>query len=155
MNSKQRLAIWLLVLILIVPSMASAVKKGRLIGKIVDPEGNPVAEVTIIATCEGVPSFRETEMTNKKGVFKLDFARSVRAVAQLVLEPLQEETIALAVGHDEKPGKTAETAVGGGKPQPAHKDQLADMGQAGVAGIKRNGGGFDPDLFGRHGGCEG
>jgi len=73
MNSKQRLAIWLLVLILMAPSMASAVRKGRLVGTVLDPDGKPVADVTIVATCESVPSFREIETTNKRGVFKLDF----------------------------------------------------------------------------------
>ncbi len=73
MNSKKHITIWLLVLVLIIPSMASAVKKGRLVGTVLDPEGNPVPDVTIVATCGSKPSFREVEMTNKRGVFKLDF----------------------------------------------------------------------------------
>ncbi|MEN8163666.1 MAG: tetratricopeptide repeat protein [Acidobacteriota bacterium] len=71
---KQRVVVWLCVLIMVVPGLALAVKKGRLIGKVLDPEGNPIPDVTVVATCEEVPSFKEVETTNSKGVFKLDFS---------------------------------------------------------------------------------
>ncbi len=70
-------------MVLLVPGLASAVKKGRLIGKVLDPEGNPVEGVTVVATCEEVSSFKEVETTDKKGVFKLDFSY-LRVVYQLV-----------------------------------------------------------------------
>ena len=66
---------WLLVLVLAVPALASARRKGRLIGKVIDPEGKPVPGVTVTATCEEIPSFRVVKTTDRKGVFKLDFKR--------------------------------------------------------------------------------
>lgn len=73
MTTKYRVLVWLIVLILTVPGQAFAVKKGRLIGKVLDPEGNPVADVTVVATCKEVSGFKEVDTTNKKGIFKLDF----------------------------------------------------------------------------------
>jgi len=65
----------LLVLFLTIPGLASAVRQGRLIGKVVDPEGNPIPGVTVTATSPDIPSFREVMTTDKKGVFKVDFDR--------------------------------------------------------------------------------
>ncbi len=73
MHKKHRASVWLLVLMVLVPSLASAVKKGRLIGKVVDSDGNPIEGVNVTATSEEVPGFNEVEVTDKKGVFKLDF----------------------------------------------------------------------------------
>jgi len=60
-------------LVLLAAGSAEAARKGRLIGKIVDPEGNPIEGVTVKATSEAVPDFNEIEVTDAKGVFKLDF----------------------------------------------------------------------------------
>lgn len=73
MDTKRRASVWLLVLIMTVPGVASAIKKGRLIGKVVDPDGNPIEGVAVNATSEDVPGFEENEITDKKGVFKIDF----------------------------------------------------------------------------------
>ena len=73
MLTKKSVLIFSLVFILLAAGMAEAVKKGRLIGKIVDPEGNPIEGVTVRATSDDVPDFDELEITDKKGVFKLDF----------------------------------------------------------------------------------
>ena len=73
MNTKHRAIIWFLVLILTVPALTFAIRKGRLVGRVVDPEGNPIPGVSVTATSEDVPNFREVETTDKKGVFKLDF----------------------------------------------------------------------------------
>jgi tetratricopeptide (TPR) repeat protein len=53
--------------------MAIAVNKGRVIGTVVDPEGNPVEGVMVIATCDEVPSFEDTDTTDRKGTFKINF----------------------------------------------------------------------------------
>jgi tetratricopeptide (TPR) repeat protein len=53
--------------------MAMAVNKGRIIGTVLDPEGNPVEGVIVIATCDEVPSFEDTDTTDKKGIFKINF----------------------------------------------------------------------------------
>ena len=50
--------------------------KARLIGVIVDPDGTPIEGVTVMATSDDLPDFNETRVTNKKGVFKLDFDRN-------------------------------------------------------------------------------
>ena len=71
---KHRTSVWLLVLILATPGLAAAIKKGRLIGIVVDPEKKPIEGVTVTATSEQVPGgFKEIKVTDKKGVFKLDF----------------------------------------------------------------------------------
>ena len=67
-----RTSLWLLVLILVVPDLASA-RKGRLIGIVIDPDGNPLEGVKATATSDQVPGFNEVEVTDKKGVFKVDF----------------------------------------------------------------------------------
>ena len=58
--------VWLLVLVLCVPGLASAVKKSRLIGKVVDPEGNPIegATLSMVHTDYGI---KHTFTTNSKG----------------------------------------------------------------------------------------
>jgi Tfp pilus assembly protein PilF len=74
MLTKKSALICSLVLILIAAGMADAAYKGRLIGVIVDPDGNPIEGVTVRATSDDLPGFSETLTTDKKGVFKLDFA---------------------------------------------------------------------------------
>lgn len=68
-----RASLCLLVLILAVPDLASAIKKARLIGIVVDSDGHPIEGVTATATSEQVPGFHEVRVTDKKGVFKIDF----------------------------------------------------------------------------------
>ncbi|MCD4750996.1 MAG: tetratricopeptide repeat protein [Thermoanaerobaculales bacterium] len=85
MNSKQRMTVLILVLILALPGMASAITKGRLIGKVLDPEGNPISGVTVTATCQEVSNFKKIEITDKKGIFKLKFTH-LDVVYDLVFE---------------------------------------------------------------------
>ncbi len=77
-NTKRRtstwlLSAWLLILILALPGLASAKAKGRLIGKVVDQDGQPIEGVTVTATSEMAYGFKEVEVTDKKGIFKIDF----------------------------------------------------------------------------------
>lgn len=72
MNTRKSVLIFSLVFILLATGMAEA-RKARLIGKIVDTEGNPIEGVTVRATSDDVPEFNETKITDVKGVFKLDF----------------------------------------------------------------------------------
>jgi len=61
-------------IVLLAAGSADAGKKiGRLIGKIVDTDGNPIEGVTVKATSEEVHGFNEIEVTDRKGVFKIDF----------------------------------------------------------------------------------
>jgi Tfp pilus assembly protein PilF len=71
--AKHRRTAWLLALILTVPGTASAARLGRLIGKVVDPEGKPIPGVTVTTTCADIAGFREVTTTNDKGVFIVDF----------------------------------------------------------------------------------
>jgi tetratricopeptide (TPR) repeat protein len=73
MQTSKRTIIWSLVLILAIAAPASAIRKGRLVGRVVDPDDNPIAGVTVTATSEQLPTFRVVETTDKKGVFKIDF----------------------------------------------------------------------------------
>jgi tetratricopeptide (TPR) repeat protein len=73
MTPKQRAIVWLLVVILAVPGLASAIRKGRLVGRVLDPEGHPISGVTVTATSPDVPDFLEVMITDAKGTFKVDF----------------------------------------------------------------------------------
>jgi len=54
---------------------ASAARQGRLIGKVVDPEGHPIAGVKVTTTCAEDPDFDDVATTNDKGIFLVDFSR--------------------------------------------------------------------------------
>ena len=73
MHAIRRVSAWSLVLILLLPGVAAAIDKGRLIGTVLDPEGNRIEGVTVTVTSPEVPGFKEVEVTDKKGVFKVDF----------------------------------------------------------------------------------
>jgi tetratricopeptide (TPR) repeat protein len=82
---KNHTMIWLVILILTVPGLALAVKKGRLIGTVLDPDGNPIEGVTVTATCKEISRVHEVETTNAKGIFKMDF-KHVDVKYELVFE---------------------------------------------------------------------
>lgn len=65
--------VWSLVAIFALPAVSLAADKGRLVGKVLDPEGRPVEAVTVTATCTEVSRFHEEDVTDEKGVFKIDF----------------------------------------------------------------------------------
>ena len=73
MHTKMRTIAWLLVVILMASGSAFAIRKGRLVGKVMDPDGNPIEGVTVTATSKEVKGFNVVEMTDHKGVFKIDF----------------------------------------------------------------------------------
>ncbi len=73
MHTKQRAMAWILFLIWMVPGLAFAERKGRLVGKVLDPEGKPIPGVAVIVTSPQIPGFRDIETTDKKGVFTVDF----------------------------------------------------------------------------------
>lgn len=72
MHSKLRTITWL-ALFCLAPSLLLAAREGRLIGKVLDPAGQPIEGVTVIATSEEVADFREVDTTDRRGVFKIDF----------------------------------------------------------------------------------
>jgi len=75
MTSKKFVIVFSLIFLLVAVGSVDAAGKrlGRLIGKVVDPEGDPIEGVTVRATCDEDPDFDVLEVTDKKGVFKLDF----------------------------------------------------------------------------------
>ena len=73
MHTKMRMIAWLLVVILMASGSAFAIRRGRLVGKVIDQDGNPIEGVNVTATSEEVKGFNVVETTDKKGVFKVDF----------------------------------------------------------------------------------
>jgi tetratricopeptide (TPR) repeat protein len=75
MMTEHRRTAWLLALILAIPGLALAARQGRLVGKVVDPEGNPIPGVTVTASSPDIAGFEKVMITNEKGIFKIDFDR--------------------------------------------------------------------------------
>ena len=75
MRTKQHTLAWLLFLIWMVPGLASAERIGRLIGKVIDPEGNPIPGVTVTTTSKQIPKFQDVQTSDKKGMFTVDFSQ--------------------------------------------------------------------------------
>ena len=75
MSASQRTMAWLLILIWMIPGLAFAGQKGRLIGKVIDQEGKPILGVAVTATSPQLPKFREVLTTDKKGLFTVDFSQ--------------------------------------------------------------------------------
>jgi tetratricopeptide (TPR) repeat protein len=73
MSRKQRAIVLFLLLVVAVPGLVSAARKGRLVGRVVDPEGSPIEGVTVTATSVEVPTFNEVRTSDKKGTFLIDF----------------------------------------------------------------------------------
>ena len=73
MGTFQRTMAFFLILILVVPVLAFAVQRGRLIGKVVDPDGKPIEGVVVTVTSPQVPKFREVVTTDRRGAFTIDF----------------------------------------------------------------------------------
>jgi Tfp pilus assembly protein PilF len=75
MHTKKRTLAWFLLLICTVPGLAFAERKGRLIGKVVDPEGKPIQGVTVTTTSKDIPKFKDVQTTDKRGMFTVDFSQ--------------------------------------------------------------------------------
>ena len=66
---------WLLVLVFLFPGLAFAQRKARLIGKVLDDQGNPLQGVSVTATSPQIQDFKEQLTTDKKGIFVIDFKK--------------------------------------------------------------------------------
>jgi len=73
MPIKHRTTGWLLLVLWMVAGPAFAERLGRLVGKVVDPDGKPIQGVVVTATSPQIPSFKSVQTTDKKGVFTVDF----------------------------------------------------------------------------------
>jgi Tfp pilus assembly protein PilF len=145
MHTKKRTLAWLLILNLAIPALAYAARQARLIGKIVDPDGNPIPGVTVTTTCKENPRFQDIETTNKKGMFTVDFEDvDVTYVYRFDKAGYQTQQIEQRwelVGSQfftwtMTPGKSA-AAVGGLAPTSTSQPAIAAF-NAGVAAIKAN-----------------
>jgi len=75
MHTRKRTLAWLLLLSLMIPALAFAQRKPRLIGKVVDPEGKPIPGVTVTTTSKDIPKFQDVKTSDKKGMFTVDFSQ--------------------------------------------------------------------------------
>ncbi len=73
MRSSQRTLVALLMLLWLLPALAEAQRKARLVGRIVDQDGKPLEGVTVTATSPQLPEFKEVRTTDRKGSFLIDF----------------------------------------------------------------------------------
>ncbi len=94
MTMEHRRIARLLALILAVPALAAAARQGRLIGKIVDPEGHPIPGVKVTTTCAEIPDFKDVTTSNEKGIFLVDFPR-IDTVYRYELEKAGHVTLRL------------------------------------------------------------
>jgi Tfp pilus assembly protein PilF len=76
MSTRQLKTACLLILIGLIPELTLAQsQRGRLLGKIVDPDGKPIPGVAVTVTSPEVPDFKATPTTNNAGMFIVDFRR--------------------------------------------------------------------------------
>ncbi|HET7711340.1 MAG TPA: tetratricopeptide repeat protein [Thermoanaerobaculia bacterium] len=73
--SRHRTVASLLILLILIPSLAFAARKGRLVGRVIDAAGKPVEGVTVTVTSPEIAGFKEIRTTDKKGTFTVDFAK--------------------------------------------------------------------------------
>lgn len=62
-------------LAVVIPGVASAARKGRLVGRLADPADNPIPGVTVTVTSPDIPSFHVVKTTDKRGIFIVDFSQ--------------------------------------------------------------------------------
>ncbi len=79
MSCMKRLIATLFVLILACSSVMAATWVGRLTGKVLDPEGNPLEGVTITATSPDIEDYGDSDTTDKRGRFRVEFPRQAVA----------------------------------------------------------------------------
>ena len=73
MSTSKRITAWLLFLIGILPGLAFAQERGRLVGKVVDPQGNAIPGVVVTVTSPDIKTFRDVQTSDKRGLFIVDF----------------------------------------------------------------------------------
>ena len=73
MRCRTRTLAFLALSLWLVSGVALAERLGRLIGKVLDPEGNPLQGVAVTVSSPQIPSFKEVRTTDRKGIFTVDF----------------------------------------------------------------------------------
>jgi len=120
MKTRQRhAAAWLALSCLALPAPAAAARVARLIGKVVDSEGKPLAGVRVTTTSTAVPDFNAVTETDNKGIFKVDFEKTdvvyVYQLEKAGLVPLRVEqkwTVEGTDRHEFKMTRTEAPQVG-------------------------------------------
>lgn len=142
MTTEQRRAAWLLALALTAPSLVHAARLGRLIGKVVDTEGKPIAGVTVTTTSPKIADFEQVATTDEKGIFKVDFER-IGVVYHYELEKAGYVTLRIdqtwnvegTDRHEFKMARTEPIPVAEGAPASASEPAVAAYNE-GVAALK-------------------
>jgi tetratricopeptide (TPR) repeat protein len=144
MAIQKRTMTWLLFLLLVFPGMAFAERKGRLIGKIVDPDGKPIPGVTVTVTSPQVSRFKDVETTDKRGMFIVDFSQvnvtyryrfDKVGYTTMQFEQLWELEGTQQMDWTMQPGQSAAVAAGGAPPASTSQTAIAAYNQ-GLAALK-------------------
>ena len=73
MPTSQRTMAWLLILIWMIPGLAFAQRRARLVGKVVDPEGKPIQGVAVTVTSPQIPKLQGSRDNRQEGHLHVDF----------------------------------------------------------------------------------
>ena len=144
MTTEQRRAAWLLALALTAPALVHAARLGRLIGKVVDTEGKPIAGVTVTTTSPKIPDFEQVATTDEKGIFKVDFERigivyhyELEKAGYVTLRIDQNWNVEGTDRHEFKMARTEPIPVAEGAPAAASASEPAVVAyNEGVAALK-------------------
>jgi Tfp pilus assembly protein PilF len=144
MTSKRRTAAWLLALLWLLPALVFADDQGRLIAKVVDPDGKPIEGVVVTVTSPDVPHFKDVETTNKRGMFTvtfdtLDVTYEYR-FDKVGFQSMRVDQVWHKVGSEfytwtMKPGQSAAAAAGGAPPA-STSEPAVEAYNAGVTAVK-------------------
>jgi Tfp pilus assembly protein PilF len=142
MMSETRGAAWLLALVLSAPGLVHAARLGRLIGKVVDQEGKPIAGVSVTTTSPRIPDFHEVTTTDAKGIFKVDFERigityhyELEKAGYVTLRLDQNWNVEGTDRHEFKMARTEPIPVAEGSPASTSETAVAAYNE-GVAALK-------------------
>jgi Tfp pilus assembly protein PilF len=146
MTKEYRTLAALLALALTAPGLAIA-RQGRLIGKVVDPQGRPIPGVTVTTTCKDIADFGQVATTDEKGLFKVDFTRinavyvyqiekagyvSLRIEQKWTLEGTERQEFKM----EPLPATAAAAAAAAAAPPASTSNQAITAFNAGVVALK-------------------
>ena len=140
MTTEHRRIAWLLALMSTVPALASA-RQGRLIGKVVDPDGRPIPGVTVTTTSPEIADFKQVATTDAKGIFMVDFNRinvlylyQIEKAGYITLRVEQKWTLEGTERHEFKMTPAPATPAAG--PPPSTSSQAIAAFNAGVFALR-------------------
>jgi Tfp pilus assembly protein PilF len=140
MTKELRRIATLLALALMAPGLASA-RQGRLIGKVLDPEGHPIPGVTVTTTCAEIPDFRPVATTDDKGLFMVGFTRinvlyvyQIEKTGYVTMKVEQKWTLEGTERHEFRMTPAPATATAG--PPASTSNQAIVAFNAGVLAVK-------------------